>query len=178
MKRLSAPALMACLVWQWVVIAFAALALAAEDNGSGQKEERGGDQQEQAKSSEDPHNLCSVPDNRRPGVAQLVPTGPFVIVDQEKVVIQGLQTVPAKGVFAVLAHHLCTAFVPLNVNFTFRTALDWCVILFILKERAVFSRQVGGNGQVVLLAGLSGVPVGLACGAELEGTNGTLDQLG
>lgn len=42
----------------------------------------------------------------------------------------------------------------------------------------VFSRQVGGNGQVVLLAGLSGVPVGLACGAELEGTNGTLDQLG
>lgn len=57
MKRLSAPALMACLVWQWVVIAFAALALAAEDNGSGQKEERGGDQQEQAKSSEDPHNL-------------------------------------------------------------------------------------------------------------------------
>ena len=28
---------------QWVVVAFAALALAAEDNGSGQKEERGGD---------------------------------------------------------------------------------------------------------------------------------------
>lgn len=32
--------------WQRVVIAFAALALAAEDDGSGQKEERGGNQQE------------------------------------------------------------------------------------------------------------------------------------
>lgn len=38
--------------------------------------------------------------------------------------------------FAVLAHHLCTALVPLNVNFTFRTALDWCIVLFILIERA------------------------------------------
>ena len=32
-------------------------------------------------------HLCSVPDNRRPGVAQFVPTGPFVIVDQEEVVL-------------------------------------------------------------------------------------------
>ncbi|TNN80213.1 hypothetical protein EYF80_009538 [Liparis tanakae] len=97
MKRVSAPALMACLGRQRVVVAFAALALAAEDDGSGQEEERGGDQQEQAKSSEDPHNL---------------------------------------------------------------------------------QRNVGGDGQVVLLAGLSRVPVGLACGAELEGADGTLDQLG
>ena len=57
MKRLSAPALMARLGWQWIVIAFAALALAAEDNGSGQKKEGGGNQQEQAKASKDPHNL-------------------------------------------------------------------------------------------------------------------------
>lgn len=139
MKRLSAPAPMACLGWQWVVVAFAALALAAEDDGSGQEEEGGGNQQEQAEASEDPHNLCSVPDNRRPGVAQFVSTGPFVIVDQEEVVIQGLQTVPAEGVFAVLAHHLCAALVPLDVNFTFRTALDRSVILFILIERAVLS---------------------------------------
>lgn len=48
---------MVCLGWQWVVIAFAALALAAEDDGSGQKEEGGGHQQEQAEASKDPHNL-------------------------------------------------------------------------------------------------------------------------
>lgn len=139
MKRLCAPALMVSLGWQWVVIALAALALAAEDDGSGQEEEGGGNQQEQAEAGKYPHDLCSVPDNGRPGVSQFVPTGPFVIVDQEKVVIQGLQTVPAEGVFAVLAHHLCTALVPLDVNFTLRTALDWCVVLFILIERAVFS---------------------------------------
>lgn len=130
---------MVFLGWQWVIIAFAALALAAEDDGSGQKEEGRGNQQEQAKASKDSHNLCSVPDNRRPGVPQFVSTGPFVIVDQEKVIIQGFQTVPAEGMFAVLAHHLCTALVPLNVNFTFRTALDWCIILFVLVEGAVFS---------------------------------------
>lgn len=178
MKWGSTSALMACLGWQGVVVAFAALALAAEDDGSGQKEEGGGDQQEEAEASKDPHNLCSVPDNRRPGVAQFVPTGPFVIVDQEEVIIQGLQTVPAEGMFAVLAHHLCTALIPLDVHFTFRTALDWCVVLFVLIERAVFSWQEGGNGQVVLLAGLSRVPVGLAGRAELEGTYGALDQLG
>lgn len=139
LKRLSAPTPMACLGWQRVVIAFAALAFAAQDDGSGQEEEGGGNEQEQAEASKDPHDLCSVPDNRRPGVAQFVSTGSFVIVDQEKVIIQGLQTVPAEGVFAVLAHHLCTALVPLDVNFTFRAALDWCIILFILIERAVFS---------------------------------------
>lgn len=37
---------------------------------------------------------------------------------------------------AVLAHHLCTSLVPLDVNFAFRTALDRCVILFVLIERA------------------------------------------
>lgn len=55
--------------------------------------------------------------------------------------IQGLQTVPAKGMFAVLAHHLCTALVPLDVNFTFRTALDWCVIFFVLIKRAGKKRE-------------------------------------
>lgn len=55
--------------------------------------------------------------------------------------IQGLQTVPAEGMLAVLAHHLCTALVPLNVNFTFRTALDWCIILFVLIKRAEEKRR-------------------------------------
>lgn len=43
--------------WQRVVVTFAALALAAEHNGSGQQEERGGDQQEQAEAGKNPHNL-------------------------------------------------------------------------------------------------------------------------
>lgn len=63
------PAPMVCLGWQRVVIAFAALALTAQDDGSGQKEEGGGHQQEKAETSKNPNNLCSVPDNRRPGVA-------------------------------------------------------------------------------------------------------------
>lgn len=42
---------------QRVVVAFTALALAAEDNGRGQKEERGRHQQEEAEPGKDPHNL-------------------------------------------------------------------------------------------------------------------------
>lgn len=42
---------------QRVVVAFAAFALAAEDDGRGQQEEGRGDQQEQAEPGEDPHNL-------------------------------------------------------------------------------------------------------------------------
>lgn len=38
--------------------------------------------------------------------------------------IQILQTVPAEGVFAALAQHLCTALVPLNVDTTHRTLFD------------------------------------------------------
>lgn len=48
---------LACLGWQRVVIAFAALALAAEDDGSGQEEEGGGNEQKQAEASEDPDHL-------------------------------------------------------------------------------------------------------------------------
>lgn len=40
------------------------------------------------------------------------------------------------------------------------------------------SWEEGGDGQVVLRAGLPRVPVGLASRAELEGTDGALDQLG
>lgn len=57
MKRLLVAALMASLGRQRVIVPFAALALAAEDNGRGQKEEGGGHQQEQAKASKDPHDL-------------------------------------------------------------------------------------------------------------------------
>ena len=51
------PAPMVCLGWQRVVIAFAALALTAQDDGSGQKEEGGGHQQEKAETSKNPNNL-------------------------------------------------------------------------------------------------------------------------
>ena len=41
-------------------------------------------------------HLCSVPDNRRPGVAQFVSTGSFIIVDQEKVILSHTNTVQIK----------------------------------------------------------------------------------
>lgn len=50
--------------------------------------------------------------------------------------IQGLQAVPAEGVFTVLAHHLGAALVSLDVNFTLRTALDGGVVLLVLIEGA------------------------------------------
>lgn len=46
---------------QRVVITFAALALATKHDGSGQQEERGGDQQEQAETGENPHHLWNTP---------------------------------------------------------------------------------------------------------------------
>lgn len=42
---------------QWVVVAFAALALAAQHNGRGQEEEGGGDQKQEAEAGENPHHL-------------------------------------------------------------------------------------------------------------------------
>lgn len=42
---------------QRVIIAFAALTLAAKDNGCGQEEEGRGDQQEQAEAGKDPNDL-------------------------------------------------------------------------------------------------------------------------
>lgn len=57
LERLCAPALTASLGRQRVVVAFAALALAAQHDGSGQEEEWRGDQQEQAKASKNPHHL-------------------------------------------------------------------------------------------------------------------------
>lgn len=48
--------------------------------------------------------------------------------------IQRLEAVPAESMLAVLAHHLGTTFVSLNVHFTFGTALDRGIIIIILKE--------------------------------------------
>lgn len=49
--------------------------------------------------------------------------------------VQGLQAVPAESMLAVLAHHLGTTFVSLDVYFTFRTALDRSIVVITLKER-------------------------------------------
>lgn len=43
--------------WQRVVVAFAALALAAQYDGRGQEEEGGGDQQQETEAGENPHHL-------------------------------------------------------------------------------------------------------------------------
>jgi hypothetical protein len=51
--------------------------------------------------------------------------------------VQGLQAVPAEGMLAVLAHHLCTALIPLNVDLALGAAFDWCISLFYLESRAV-----------------------------------------
>jgi len=48
--------------------------------------------------------------------------------------IERFQTVPAKGMLAVLTHHLGTAFISFNVNFTLWTALDWSIVFFHLKN--------------------------------------------
>lgn len=62
-------------------------------------------------------------------MAQLVSAGPLVVMDQEEVVVQGLQAVPAEGVLAVLAHHLRAAFVTLDVDFALGAALDGGVVV-------------------------------------------------
>lgn len=60
--------------------------------------------------------------------------------------IQGLQTVPAERVLAVLAHHLRAALVPLDVDFTFWTPLDRRVVFLVLVKRAGKERGVGVGG--------------------------------
>lgn len=62
-------------------------------------------------------------------MTEFIPTWSFVIVSEENVVIQVLETVPAKCVLAVLAHHLSTAFIAFDVNPANRALLNggFCV---------------------------------------------------
>lgn len=57
-------------------------------------------------------------------MAELIPTWPFVVMSEENVVVQVLQTVPAKRVLAVLAHHLGAALVALDVHQADRALLN------------------------------------------------------
>lgn len=76
-------------------------------------------------------------------MAQLVPAGSLIVMYQQKIVVQGLQAVPAEGVLAVLAHHLCTALVSLDVDSALGAALDGRVVLFQLESRAGLPRKEG-----------------------------------
>lgn len=49
-------------------------------------------------------------------MAEFIPAWSFVIMSEENVIVQVLQTVPAECVLAVLAHHLRTAFIAFNIN--------------------------------------------------------------
>lgn len=117
-----------------------------------------------------------MPDDGGAGVAQLVSAGPLVVMDQEEVVVQGLQAVPAEGVLAVLAHHLRAAFVTLDVDFALGAALDGGVVVSQFERGAALPRKEGdGPG---LWAALARVPAGFAGRAELHVTGLALHELG
>lgn len=87
-------------------------------------------------------------------MAQLIPAWSFVIVSEENVIVQVLQTVPAKRVFAVLAHHLGTAFVAFDINSAHWALLNggFCICP---KEGPVLGWQDDG---MAVSAGDPGVP--------------------
>ena len=58
--------------------------------------------------------------------------------------VQVLKAVPAKCVFAVLTHHLGTAFVPLDVDLALGAALDGRVVLVQLESRAEAGETLSG----------------------------------
>lgn len=84
-------------------------------------------------------------------------------MSEENVIVQVLETVPAKRVFAILAHHLGTALVAFDVNPTNGALLDggFCVCP---KEGPVLCWQ--DNGLTISTGDLC-VPSILATGAEL-----------
>lgn len=117
-----------------------------------------------------------MPDHRCPGMAQLVPARSFIVMDQEEVIVQRLEAVPAEGVLAVLTHHLCTPFVPLDVHLALGAPLDGRVVLLQFESRAGLSgKESDGHG---LRAALAGMPAGFAGRAEFHVTGLAPHQLG
>lgn len=116
-----------------------------------------------------------MPDDRSPGVAQLVPAGAFIVMYQKEIIVKGLKAVPAEGVFAVFTHHLGTAFITFNVDFALGAAFDWSIILFHFESRTGFPWKEGDWHAV--LAALAGVPAGFTGGAEFHVTSFALHQL-
>lgn len=116
-----------------------------------------------------------MPDHRGSGVAQLVATGPLVIMYQKEIIVQRLQAVPAEGMLAVLTHHLCAALIPLDVHPALGAAFDGRVALFHLESRAGLpGQECDGHG---LWAALARVPAGFASGAEFHVAGFALHQL-
>ena len=62
--------------------------------------------------------------------------GMVASLGQSSTHVERLQTVPAKGVFTVLAHHLGASLIPLDVHLTLGTALDGGVVPLVLIEGA------------------------------------------
>lgn len=99
-------------------------AFTAENARSRQEEKRRGHEQKHAETGENSDDLSSMPDDRGPGVAELVLTRPSIVVAQEKIVVERLETIPAEDVLASLAHHLRATFFPFDQNMTNRAPLD------------------------------------------------------
>lgn len=97
-------------------------------------------------------------------MAQLIPTWPFVIMSEENVIIQVLETVPAEGVLTVLAHHLGTAFIALDVHPAHGALLNWGFGI-CPKERPAFRGQ--GEGLAISTGDIR-MPGLLATGAEFQ----------
>lgn len=76
-------------------------------------------------------------------MAKLISAWPFVIMSEENVIVQVLETVPAEGVLAVLAHHLSTAFIAFDVNPADWALLNWGVCI-CPKEGAMLCWQDSG----------------------------------
>lgn len=97
-------------------------------------------------------------------MTKLIPAWPFVIMSEENVIIQVLETVPAERVFAVLTHHLSTAFIALDVNPAHRTLLNGSLSI-CPKERPLLC---GHDERLVVFAGDPRMPSILATGAEFQ----------
>lgn len=151
----------------WVMIfllASTGLADTADDTRGSQEQQGGGDQGNDAQSHKNPHHLCPVPHHRCPGVAELIPTWPFVIMSEENVIVQVLETVPAECVFTILTHHLCTAFIAFNVN-----PAHWALLNGGFSICAKKGPALSGQGErLAISAGDIFMPSILATGAEFQ----------
>jgi len=138
-------------------------ALAADDAGRGDKENGGGEDKEDPKSSKDSDHLSAVPNDRSSAVTKLSLAVPTIVVTQQEVVIQRSKAVPAEDVFTPFAHHLSTASVPLDGHAAHRTPLDVVIAVVRQKERIHRLPSTLHQGSPVLSTGESRVP---GCRAE------------
>jgi len=106
------------------VKAMAATAFAAENARRRQKQKRRRHKQQHSKARKDADDLRPMPYHGSPRVTQLILARSAVVMAQQEVVIERLQTIPAKDVLASLAHHLRAPFFPFDQNVTNGAPLD------------------------------------------------------